>query len=267
MGVIYRRHCGIQYDMVGIGGCRGGQQRFFREMSCHGVGQLGQVVRRDGRLSQNRYGWYRKRRRGWCIDGKGGYRLLAAGTVQGGERVPATPEAHPSGAHGTYDGVRPVDGEQHHVHSPNNGKVSSSLLHGLGQVGLVPATLMPLVLRIAHVYSLVDASKGEREKTNDATVLGVLLWKEALETGLVPDNSTLRRMMMQHGTSGYGKIVEDCRWPEEPLRAVLLRELSSMGISSFAGKYPIIQESLLKSILQTTLEYIKNGAYENAMIV
>jgi uncharacterized protein with von Willebrand factor type A (vWA) domain len=135
----------------------------------------------------------------------------------------------------------------------------SALVHGLGDVGLVPPQMMPTVLRIAHV---VD--KGHRgaevEEIEKKTAFGILGWKVALERGLVPDDKTLEHLQRVEKLEFLqGRDLDDpsLRWPMEPLRTVLLREVSVLGISALAAKYPVIQETLLKGILATVFEFAK----------
>ncbi len=89
-------------------------------------------------------------------------------------------------------------------------KGHSALLHGLGDVGLIPAQMMPLILRIAHVVGKgdvnvrgseegsglggEDGSQKLEEEVEKKTAFGILCWKVALEYGLVPDDKTLRHL-------------------------------------------------------------------------
>ena len=50
-----------------------------------------------------------------------------------------------------------------------------------------------------------------------------------------------------------------CRWPDEPLRSVLVRRLSRLGVARFAQRYPALCETLLRSILELTVKYYKTG--------
>lgn len=138
----------------------------------------------------------------------------------------------------------------------------SALLHGLGDVGLVSASLMPLILRIAHVS--VDSSgsvgneKGERTAVVQEAACGILCWKVALEHGLVPDRTSLEYLQRHENISFLKhRDIDAIQWPPEPLRRVLVKEISVLGIASLAAKYPLIQETLLKGILETVLQYEK----------
>lgn len=46
------------------------------------------------------------------------------------------------------------------------------------------------------------------------------------------------------------------RWPEEPLRTMLLRALAKLGVAAYAKKYPAVQEALLKSLLETVCKCV-----------
>lgn len=139
----------------------------------------------------------------------------------------------------------------------------SALLHGLGDVGMVPAHLMPLILRIAHIESMTQETADDTLTEEHAegviqdTALGVLAWKISLEHGLVPDSAALKYLSHTEGVSCLRGREEHCQWPMEPLRAALIKDLSVLGISSLAAKYPMIQDTLLRGILETVLEYVK----------
>ena len=158
--------------------------------------------------------------------------------------------------------------------APAVSKGHSALMHGLGDVGLIPAQMMPLILRIAHVVgkgavNVRNDGEGSREVVQDGsleevekkTAFGILCWKVALEYGLVPDDKTLRHLQKVEKLAFLqGRDLEDpaLRWPMEPLRSVLIREISVLGIASLAAKYPVIQDTLLKGILTTVFEFVKH---------
>lgn len=50
-----------------------------------------------------------------------------------------------------------------------------------------------------------------------------------------------------------------CRWPDEPLRSVLVRRLSQLGVARFAARYPALCQALLQSLLELTVKYYKTG--------
>ena len=156
-------------------------------------------------------------------------------------------------------------------------KGHSALLHGLGDVGLIPAQMMPLILRIAHVVGKgavnvpgseegsglggEDGSQKLEEEVEKKTAFGILCWKVALEYGLVPDDKTLRHLQRVEKLAFLqGRDLDDpsLRWPMEPLRSVLIKEVSVLGIASLAAKYPVIQDTLLKGILTTVFEFAKH---------
>lgn len=147
----------------------------------------------------------------------------------------------------------------------NSHKGHSALLHGLGDIGLISAPLMPLILRIAHI---VSSSKADPESYNERgdqrtaivqeTARGILCWKVALEHGLVPDVKSLTYLQRHERVSFLqNKDMSEVQWPSEPLRNVLTREISVLGIASLAAKYPLIQDTLVRGILDTVLEYEK----------
>ena len=154
-------------------------------------------------------------------------------------------------------------------------KGHSALMHGLGDVGLIPAQMMPLILRIAHVVGKgavnlrdseevagnVSVQDGSLEEVEKKTAFGILCWKVALEYGLVPDDNTLRHLQRVEKLAFLqGRDLDDpaIRWPMEPLRSILIKEVSVLGIASLAAKYPVIQDTLLKGILTTVFEFAKH---------
>ena len=142
-------------------------------------------------------------------------------------------------------------------------------MHGLGDVGLVPAQMMPLILRIAHVVGQGHENGAQSAEGNSVDIddiekraaFGILCWKVALEHGLVPDEKTLRHLQRVEKLAFLqGRDLDDpaLRWPMEPLRSMLIKEVSVLGIASLAAKYPVIQETLLKGILTTVFEFAKH---------
>ena len=125
---------------------------------------------------------------------------------------------------------------------------------------MIPAQMMPLILSIAHVVGQGNHG-ADVEEIEKKTAFGILCWKVALEHGLVPDDATLRHLQRVEKVAFLqGRDLEDqgLRWPMEPLRAVLIKEVSVLGISGLAARYPVIQETLLKGILTTVFEFAKH---------
>ena len=48
----------------------------------------------------------------------------------------------------------------------------------------------------------------------------------SFERGLAPDDDTLLQLTQEHESPLAGEPVERLRWPDEPLRSILIRELS-----------------------------------------
>lgn len=46
----------------------------------------------------------------------------------------------------------------------------------------------------------------------------------ALELALLPDDETLKQLTTDSNFPFYGSDVEELRWPEEPLRSLLIRK-------------------------------------------
>ncbi|PNH00724.1 hypothetical protein TSOC_013440, partial [Tetrabaena socialis] len=44
-------------------------------------------------------------------------------------------------------------------------------------------------------------------------------------------------------------------FPEEPLRTMLIRALSKLGVGRLCKKYPAVRDALLKSVLETVVRY------------
>lgn len=49
------------------------------------------------------------------------------------------------------------------------------------------------------------------------------------------------------------------RWPDEPMRSVLVTRLSQLGVARFAQRYPALCSELLRSLLELTVKYYKTG--------
>ncbi|GAB4823718.1 hypothetical protein N2152v2_010764 [Parachlorella kessleri] len=131
----------------------------------------------------------------------------------------------------------------------------SALLRGLGDVGDVAPVHLPWLLRLSHVKSKVAG--GDSNTALQESARGLLLWKAALERGLVLDDATIQQLTMERDSPFAGQQVEDLRWPDEPLRSVLVRRLSRLGVARFAQRYPALCETLLRSILELTVKYYK----------
>lgn len=159
-------------------------------------------------------------------------------------RAKTTPQA------AVQEAVRPAS----HAHK-KAGEGHSALLQGLGSVGDVPPALMPWLLRLAHVSSKVAG--GDSAAALQDAARGVLTWKAALERGLVPDDATLHQLTAERDSFVAGMNPETLAWPIEPLRAVLIRRLSTLGVSRFAAKYPAVRDALLKGILDVIVKHYK----------
>ncbi|KAK9816841.1 hypothetical protein WJX72_005809 [[Myrmecia] bisecta] len=131
----------------------------------------------------------------------------------------------------------------------------SGLQHGLGELGDVPTAHVPWLLRLAYLRSKIHG--GDSNDALKDSARGLLLWKAALERGLVPDDETLKQLTEERGSFVAGREVESLRWPEDPLRFVLIRSLSTLGVARFAKKYPAVLDALLRSILELIVKYQK----------
>lgn len=89
------------------------------------------------------------------------------------------------------------------------------------------------------------------------TARGVLLWQEALNRGLLPDDNTLMQLSQEKDSIVHGRSLDTMRWPDSDLRAVLIRCLSQLDVARFAKKYPAVMTALLRSILEVTVKYYK----------
>ncbi|DBA81041.1 TPA: hypothetical protein ACH3X2_007243 [Trebouxia sp. C0005] len=99
----------------------------------------------------------------------------------------------------------------------------AALLHGLGEVGDIPPTLMPWLLRLAHIRSTVQG--GDSNVALRDSARGVLLWEEALNRGLLPDDNTLRQLSIEPDSIVHGRSLDSMQWPDADLRMVLIRKL------------------------------------------
>jgi len=66
-------------------------------------------------------------------------------------------------------------------------------------------------------------------------------WRECLNRGLLPDQVALSQLCRDGEPFTIGHTPEDLLWPCEPLRGVLLRGLSRLGVAGLARKYPAVQ--------------------------
>lgn len=136
----------------------------------------------------------------------------------------------------------------------------TALLQGLGEVGDVSPSHMPWLLRLAHVKS--THSGGDSAAALQESARGLLLWKAALERGLVLDDATIAQLTHERDSFVAGQEVAALRWPEEPLRGVLVRGLSRLGVARFAAKYPAVLDALLRGLLELVCKYHKAVAGE-----
>jgi len=105
------------------------------------------------------------------------------------------------------------------------------------------------------------ASSIDIDDIEKKAAFGILCWKVALEHGLVPDDKTLRHLQKVEKLAFLqGRDLDDpgLHWPMEPLRSIMIKEVSVLGIAPLAAKYPVIQETLLKGILTTVFEFAKH---------
>ncbi|KAG7670575.1 hypothetical protein Ndes2437B_g05113 [Nannochloris sp. 'desiccata'] len=136
-----------------------------------------------------------------------------------------------------------------------SGSGHSALLQGLGDVGDVPPTLMPWLLRLSHVSCRIAG--GDSAAALQDAARGVLTWKAALERGLVPDDSTLNQLTAEKDSFVAGLDPQSLVWPAEPLRAVLIRRLSTLAVARFAAKYPAVRDALLKGLMEIIVKHYK----------
>ena len=114
---------------------------------------------------------------------------------------------------------------------------------------------MPWLLRLAHVSSKVEG--GDSSAAVQDAARGLLTWKLALERGLVPDDFTLHQFTAERDNFVAGMEAESLRWPSEPLRSVLIRRLSTLGVARFAAKYPAVRDALLKGLFEVIVKHYK----------
>ena len=67
---------------------------------------------------------------------------------------------------------------------------------------------------------------GDSNEAVKASARGLLLWKAALARGLLPDDVALAQLAADVDSPVYGWPLAALRWPDEPLRAVLIRALA-----------------------------------------
>lgn len=73
------------------------------------------------------------------------------------------------------------------------------------------------------------------------------------------DDATIEQLAAERDSFVAGQPLEALRWPDEPLRGVLVRRLSQLGVARFAQRYPALCEALLRSLLELVVKYYKTG--------
>lgn len=152
----------------------------------------------------------------------------------------------------------------------------SALLHGLGDVGDVPATHMPALLRAAHSAERRRGRQARRRQAADDApsthpsqppllpefARGYCQWRAALAEGLLPPCADEHLSIAAAAAGGGGAAASaaddndtDLVWPAEPLRTTLVRAMAKLGVARLAGKYPAVREALLRSVLDATAAY------------
>eukprot|EP00884_Botryococcus_braunii_P013814 jgi/Botrbrau1/22433/Bobra.0091s0035.1 len=139
------------------------------------------------------------------------------------------------------------------TNKPDNGHLA--LLQGLGEVGEIPPRQMPFLLRLAHMRAKNEG--GDSNKSLQQIAAGVSFWRTALDRGLVADDETLKQVLEERDSPFFGRLHSSLQWPEEPLRAVLVRGLSELGVARFCHKYPAVLDTMILSILQLACQYHK----------
>lgn len=140
----------------------------------------------------------------------------------------------------------------------------TALLHSLGEVGDVAPMHLPWLLRLAHIKSKITG--GDSNLALQESARGLLMWKAALERGLVLDDFTIQQLIDEKDSFVARQTVEALRWPEEPLRFVLVRSFSTLGVARFAQKYPAVLDALLRSVLELICKYQKTVIGEVDMV-
>jgi hypothetical protein len=79
----------------------------------------------------------------------------------------------------------------------------TALLHSLGDVGDVAAVHMPWLLRLAHIRSRITG--GDSAAALQESSRGLLLWKAALERGLVLDDLTIQQLVEEKDSRVAGQ--------------------------------------------------------------
>jgi hypothetical protein len=90
----------------------------------------------------------------------------------------------------------------------------SALLHALGDIGDVPAGYVPSILRLAHARSKLEG--GDSAKALQEAARGIMIWRSALDRGLLPDDDVIRQISTQEAFAS-GRTLSELRWPQEPL--------------------------------------------------
>lgn len=90
----------------------------------------------------------------------------------------------------------------------------TALLHSLGEVGDVATMHMPWLLRLAHIKSRITG--GDSNLALQESARGLLMWKAALERGLVLDDFTISQLIDEKDSfvagqsSAYCPVPADC---------------------------------------------------------
>lgn len=102
---------------------------------------------------------------------------------------------------------------------------------------------------------------------------GLLAWRAALSSGLLPDDAALAALTsgdvasMSGGSSSSASSSSSSplagldpvalRWPAPPLRAALCRDLAKLGAPRFCAKYPAVLDAMLKTVVEAAHKHAK----------
>lgn len=125
--------------------------------------------------------------------------------------------------------------------------------HGLGELATISAKLMPFLLRLAHITCKAEGMHSD--EALEQSGVGLILWKAALNKGLILDMDTQKQLLSEPTYSHLSSTGNGLVWPPEPLRSVLILRLSQLGVARFARKYPAVMDTLLRTMLEVVCKY------------
>ena len=125
-----------------------------------------------------------------------------------------------------------------------------------------------------HLSLRSKVSGADAQAALEEGARGLLAWRAALSSGLLPDDAALAALtsgdaasMSGGGSSSASSSSSSSpltgldpaalRWPAPPLRAALCRDLAKLGAPRFCAKYPAVLDAMLKTVVEAAHKHAK----------